>query len=104
MWFSTTALSLILHIGGVPTKADFQNPADVGEIVDASFALRWTDGDLDPTGLFHFFYQSDNAPGNSFSGTGWYQGAPVIDPALLHTHSATIVRLHIRVSLYPYIR
>lgn len=54
--------TLAPHVGGIPTRARFETPAGVGNVVDASFEVVWLDNQEDLTGLFDFFYQPTNVP------------------------------------------
>jgi hypothetical protein len=61
------------HVGGVPTQARFVDPEGVGNTANNAAIVTWMDGDLDPTGLFDFFYQPSNVPPLA----GLVQQAPV---------------------------
>ncbi len=54
--------AIAAHVGGVPTQARFETPAGVGMVGDQGFEVVWTDGDIDPTGLFDFYFQPSNVP------------------------------------------
>lgn len=56
------AAAVAAHVGGVPTQARFDTPDGIGMVGDQTFEVTWTDGDIDPTGLFDFFYQPSNVP------------------------------------------
>jgi MYXO-CTERM domain-containing protein len=77
------------HVGGIPTRARFVEPGVLGAVCDESCPISWQDNDLDPTGLFSFFYQPANVPYGAllsdpaFAGTAIPGGTDVLisDPA-----------------------
>src|SRR5437762_3084368 len=72
-------LSVVLafHVGGVPTPAKFVDPKGVGAAGDQSFDVKWTDGDMDPTGKFSFYYQVSNVPPNATLSSPSFMGVAI---------------------------
>jgi MYXO-CTERM domain-containing protein len=66
------------HEGGVLSPSNFQVPADVGEVADQAYLVRWLDNDTDPTGVFEFYFQPANVPPQWFltSPLFLHQGIP----------------------------
>jgi len=71
MWLGT-ALVLAFHIGGLPARARYENPIDLGQVADQTYAVIWTDGDQDPTGMFNFGFQPLDGPPNAGPELRWY--------------------------------
>ncbi|MEZ4266788.1 MAG: hypothetical protein R3F39_10450 [Myxococcota bacterium] len=60
------------HIGGFIVLPDFDAPLRIAVPTQPEIDLLWRDGNIDPTGVFHFSYQRDGLP-----------ATPNPDPALL---------------------
>jgi hypothetical protein len=66
--FSTVARA---HIGAIVTPAQITSPPRLPSTpsqvmiptADASFTISWTDGDIDPTGRYYFYYLDHQPPG-----------------------------------------
>ena len=76
LWF-TLVLGLYAHQGGVLSPSNFQVPADVGEVADRSYLVRWIDNDTDPTGVFEFYYQPVNVPPQWFLASPLFLNTPI---------------------------
>ena len=78
------AAHVIAHVGGIPTKAEFVTPVNVGDVSDASFALTWTDNEQDMTGKLNFYYQPSNARPGALPTSTDFAGDPIVgDVAIL---------------------
>lgn len=97
MFAPSLALLGTFHVGGIPTKAEFLSPAQLGEVADASYAVTWRDNEQDMTGLFNFFYQPTNVRPGAFPSSPDFEGTlivgdvPILDPANTHAWDTSAV-------------
>lgn len=93
----TLVVPLVFHVGGIPTKADFLTPAQVGDVFDASFVMNWADNEQDMTGKLNFYYQATNARPGALPESADFQGEPIVsdvsilDPGNTYTWDTSAV-------------